>query len=149
MAPDYPPQSKMSHLRIDAFLPAYFTFPMNFSKSAAEAPKSGLNPASCSKYPCFILALSYQHPWYEVVCIHMALRYVKRWGCIEVGWTWLRLLVSVFLMAPSGSEHLDFAILCKEVDRPPSCFRNQMMSNLLCHDLATLCLFAVFKKMYV
>ncbi len=50
------------------------------------------------------------------------------------------------MRAPNASEHLAFAILCKEVARPPSCFRKRMMRDLLCHDLATLCLLAVFSN---
>ena len=88
MATDYLP-CKMSHLRIDAFRRAYFTLPLNFSKSAAQAPQSGLNPASSSQYPCFIAAFVYQDPWYEAVCIHMAIRCVKPW---RVHKSWLRLI---------------------------------------------------------
>ena len=87
MATDYLPHSKMSHLCIDAFVPGWFTRPENFNKSAAEAPKTGLNPASSDKYPCFILAYVYKHPYYEMVCIHQALRHVQHWKVHE---SWLK-----------------------------------------------------------
>jgi hypothetical protein len=85
MATEYLPR-KMHHVGVDAFLPGWFTMPMTFSKSAAEAPKSDLNPGSSKKYTCFVLSFGYNHPYYQSVCVHQALLLLKHWKVHE---SWL------------------------------------------------------------
>ena len=88
MATNYLPV-KMHYVGVDAFVPGWFTMPMTFSKSAAEAPKSDLNPGSSKKYPCFILSFVYNKPHYRNVCIHQALLLLKHWMVHE---SWLEFL---------------------------------------------------------
>lgn len=95
MATQYLPHSALRHTCIDAYVPGWFTLPMNFAKSAAESPKTELNPASNNKYPCFILAYTYGHPYYDAVCIHQGLLLVKHW---KVHASWLENLQGLRLV---------------------------------------------------
>ena len=86
MATHYLPRSRLRHTCIEAYVPHWFTLPMNFSEAAAFEPKTQRNPPSNNKYPCFVLSYTYGHPKYDMVCIHQGLLFVRHW---KVDITWL------------------------------------------------------------